>query len=422
MIPQWHRGTEWARDAAPRVPRGGRGRRRARRRRVSRRARAPDVGRPRPLVQPRLLPALPGALRRRVRLVDVPRDRGGRYPRYGGTPLRQLAARFAAFARLPRDAGMGRPVVRGAGQDAPRRRRRPPRRARLAQQLVHDDRARGSRHPRARDRRRQRGRADLGRGRVRRDARAFHRGATGSSWAAALGRRPASRASSARPDSSKRSVRASSSSRNRRTSSRPAVAPGHLCGPWPNARCGFGSRSGPNRSGSSNISGVAVRRREHERDPLARADRAAADLDVARRRSGEALVRRVEPQQLLDGRRRRAGSCASAACSPRRRAPGAGRRSRSARSARRAPRSAAAGGCRRRTRRRAALRRTRREQRADDVARRVERSARALGDELPARRVQRLVLPLRRLGVEVLPAPSRTLPCAFSSSARSRGS
>jgi hypothetical protein len=151
MIPQWHRGTEWARDAArgfheeveTAIARGD--------------AVCPDE---------------------RLRLMWIGRglwfnlgfyqhfqERYGAvfvwsmylaiaadgYPRYGGEPPACGALR--GLHRLPRAAGLGRPVVRRAGADASRRRRRPPRRPRLARQLLHDDRARGGGDPRARHRR-----------------------------------------------------------------------------------------------------------------------------------------------------------------------------------------------------------------------------------------------------------------------------
>src|SRR3569623_3355036 len=48
---------------------------------------------------------------------------------------------------------------------------------------------------------------------------------------------------------------------------------------------------------------VAVRRGVDQRDRLALANEPATDLDVARRRAGEAADRRIEPQELLPRRR-----------------------------------------------------------------------------------------------------------------------
>ena len=115
MIPQWHRGTEWARDAARAFHEEVAERGRRRRGGLRRRAAAADVDRPRALVQPRLLPALPARVRRGFRVVDVPRDRRRRLP-----ALRRAAAARARRAlrgvhRLPRHAGMGRPVVPEGG-------------------------------------------------------------------------------------------------------------------------------------------------------------------------------------------------------------------------------------------------------------------------------------------------------------------
>ena len=71
MIPQWHRGSDWAvaharrfRDEVRERVRGGRRRRRER-------AAAADVDRCRPVARHRVLPGARRAARRRVRLVDV---------------------------------------------------------------------------------------------------------------------------------------------------------------------------------------------------------------------------------------------------------------------------------------------------------------------------------------------------------------
>ena len=104
-------------------------------------------------------------VRRRVRLVDVPRDRGRRLP-----PLRRAAAARARGAvrgvhRPPRHARLGRPVVPEGGAARTASTASSTSSRRVAEPLLRHARARGGGDPRARDRRQQRRRARLGRGR-----------------------------------------------------------------------------------------------------------------------------------------------------------------------------------------------------------------------------------------------------------------
>ena len=102
------------------------------------------------------------------------------------------------------------------------------------------------------------------------------------------------------PASSKPAQRSSSTSSIVAISSRASDAPRQWWMPWPNARCGLGSRPTSKRSGSANTGLVAVRGRVPVRRLLAGPDRDAAELDVPGR--GPAVVggRARPPQDLLD--------------------------------------------------------------------------------------------------------------------------
>ena len=87
------------------------------------------------------------------------------------------------------------------------------------------------------------------------------------------------------------------------SSIRASGAPRQKCTPTPKARCGLGSRSTWNSSGSVEDRRVAVGRAEQRRDLLALLDRDVADLDVLGGGALEELQRRVEAQHLLHGQR-----------------------------------------------------------------------------------------------------------------------
>ena len=175
--------------------------------------------------------------------------------------------------------------------------------------------------------------------------------------AASPARRPASRASPARRPARTTTVCASSSSSAIRSSGAGHRRARALVRPVAEGEVRVRRAVEHERLRVVEHLGIAVGRRQHERGHLALADRPAADLDVARRGAGEALVGRVEPQQLLErGRDQRRARRAAAPAAPGS-APGGRRRSRAAPSARRGRRSGAGAGCRRRTRPRAARRR-----------------------------------------------------------------
>ena len=151
----------------------------------------------------------------------------------------------------------------------------------------------------------------------------------------------------------------------------------------------------PERLGVVEHLRVAVGGRQDERDPLAGADRPPAELDVVRRRAGEALVGRVEPKQLLDARRRGPPVASRKRCLQ----PGVARqvqdgapdqrRRRDVRGDQQLPEAA---------RDELVVERLavdpRREQRARRIELGVERRGLALGDDLPAGGVEALVLAL----------------------------
>ena len=168
MLPQWHRGTEWARDAARAFHEEVEAARRRWRRGLPGRAAPADVDRPRALVQPRLLPAPAeryGAVFVWSMYLAIAADG---YTRYGGPPLRALAARFAAFTDFLGMPGWADPwylkEAQAHGVDGVVHLVH----GRVAEPVLRHARARGRRHPRARDRRQQRRRPRLGRSGVRR--------------------------------------------------------------------------------------------------------------------------------------------------------------------------------------------------------------------------------------------------------------
>ena len=167
MLPQWHRGTEWARDAARSFHEEVEGL-------------VADGSAVCEDEQLRLMWIGRGLWFNLGFYQHFQREYGAvfvwsmylaiaadGYLRYGGPPLRALSARFAAFSDLIGMPGLGRPLVRQGGSVASGRRGRAPRHARVAQQLLRHAGPRGGRHPGARDRREQRRRARLGRGGVR---------------------------------------------------------------------------------------------------------------------------------------------------------------------------------------------------------------------------------------------------------------
>ena len=258
-------------------------------------------------------------VRRGLRLVDVPRDRRRRLPplrrarRCARSPPGSRRSPTCSACRAGPTSGTCKEAqphgVDGVVHLVTRR---------VAQQLLHDAGARGRRHPRARDRREQRRRPRLGRARVRRASRRSSRRA----WRAGERQRlrpvdrPAEHLGLAGP-LERRRPREQLLERDPELRAAPPRAPAHLCGPCPKARCGFGravragtSRARRRRSGSRLADGSTSAAISPSR--IVR----PADLDVVRGGAGEALVRRVEPQQLLErGAGISDGSARSAACS-----------------------------------------------------------------------------------------------------------
>ena len=264
----------------PRVPRGGRGARRRRRRRVRGRARPADVDRPRALVQPRLLPAL-------RRSATAPSSSGRCTSRSRPTatcataapPLRALAARFAAFTDFLGMPGWADPwyskEARHTASTAPSTSSTAESRSPYFVTRALEEAG----HPRARDRRGQRRRPRTGTrrrssprssGSSRNDCERQQLGAE---------HRPAEHLGS---PASSNALCAPAAPRARPQLEPADGAPGHLCGPCPKARCGFGSRSSRNGSGLVEDLRVAVRRRKHERDLLARARSVSPRISTSR--------------------------------------------------------------------------------------------------------------------------------------------
>ena len=301
MIPQWHRGTEWGRDAArgfheeveAAVARGDAVC-------ADERLRLMWVGRGLwfNLGFYQHFQEQFGAVFVWSMYLAIAADG---YPRYGGTPLRQLAARFVGFADF-----LGMP---GWADQWYLQQAQTHRIDGVVHLVSHDSRssyfttkrARGCRHPRDRDRRRQRRRADLGRARVRRAARAFHRGARGAQLrGSSSGPKTGQPSMVGSAATSKLSVRASSSSRNEPHLEPPRRRARALVRAVSESEVRVRVTVRPERLGVVEQLRVAVGGGQDERHPLAGPDRPAADLDIVRRRAGEALVGCVEPKQLLD--------------------------------------------------------------------------------------------------------------------------
>ena len=107
-------------------------------------------------------------------------------------------------------------------------------------------------------------------------------------------------------------TRASTSSSATRISRRARCAPRQKWAPWPNVRCGFGSRSRRNCVGCGEVPFVAVGRALPDHDLLPGLDRLAAELAPHGRGAAFGRRRRRPAEDLLDGRRhRQAARCAA---------------------------------------------------------------------------------------------------------------
>ena len=86
-----------------------------------------------------------------------------------------------------------------------------------------------------------------------------------------------------------------------RPSARASGAPGHVCAPWPNARCWRAlARSTWNSVGILEAAGIAVRGAVDDHDGGARGDLDAAELRRHAREPEVALHRALDAQALLD--------------------------------------------------------------------------------------------------------------------------